>query len=365
MTSRSAPPSAYREKLVLVVQPHALVCLNHYPFAAAHLLVVPRRHVADLEELPAEEYDALMRLLRDATARLRSATRPDGLNVGFNLGKAAGAGIAEHLHAHVVPRWNGDTNFMPVLADVRVMPEYLDDSWRRLAPAFADLPGEHADLTAEDAYDAPGAARALPRRERRRRRGGRSIAAHEVMLPFVLALVIAYVLTPLVAMAERRKLPRAAGGPPRLRGRPRVARRLRPRRRAAHRAGVSQPPRRAPGAGRGGARRRGCRPSPSGCARSGFAPPAARGRGAPEPAPTSAFVARPQPDGSLAIDVGTGVVGDRDEERLARRAGRTTKKGEPFDPNRLIAEARGQELRLRAGELARDRARGARPRRRR
>jgi ATP adenylyltransferase len=140
----ASPVSAYREKLVLVMQEHALVVLNRYPFAPAHLLVVPRRHVSELSDLPSGEYDALMHLLRDATVRLKSATNPEGMNVGFNLGKSAGAGIAEHLHAHVVPRWNGDTNFMPVLADVRVMPEMLDASWQRLAPAFADLPGQHA-----------------------------------------------------------------------------------------------------------------------------------------------------------------------------------------------------------------------------
>ena len=140
----AAPVSDYREKLVLVMQEHALVVLNRYPFAASHLLVMPRRHVSELTDLPAGEYDALMHLLRDATVRLKSVAHPEGMNVGFNLGKSAGAGIAEHLHAHVVPRWNGDTNFMPVLADVRVMPEMLDASWQRLAPAFADLPGQHA-----------------------------------------------------------------------------------------------------------------------------------------------------------------------------------------------------------------------------
>jgi len=141
----AAPPSAYREKLVLVVQPHALLCLNRYPFAGGHLLVAPRRHASDLAELPAEEYDALMHLLRDAADRLRRATRCEGMNLGFNLGKAAGAGIAEHLHGHLVPRWAGDTNFMPVLADVRVMPEHLDATWRSLAPLFADVPGQHAE----------------------------------------------------------------------------------------------------------------------------------------------------------------------------------------------------------------------------
>jgi ATP adenylyltransferase len=141
-----ASPEEYRAKLVLLVQPHALVVLNRYPFASSHLLVAPRRHVSELSALLPEEYDALMRLVRDATERLRSAVRPEGVNLGVNLGKAAGAGIAEHLHAHVVPRWNGDTNFMPVVNDVRVMPEYLDESWQRLASAFAALPGKHPDL---------------------------------------------------------------------------------------------------------------------------------------------------------------------------------------------------------------------------
>ena len=140
----AAPTRVYREKLVLVAQAHALVCLNRYPFAASHLLVVPRRHVADLEGLTEDEYGAFMRLVRDATTRLKGVVQPEGVNVGFNLGRAAGAGIADHLHAHLVPRWSGDSNFMPVLADVRVLPEHLDASWQRLAPAFADLPGQHA-----------------------------------------------------------------------------------------------------------------------------------------------------------------------------------------------------------------------------
>lgn len=139
----SLPPNRYREKLVLLVQPHALVCLNRYPFAAGHLLIAPRRHTSDLEELPPEEFDSTMRLVRDAAGRLRRTSNAEGMNVGVNLGKAAGAGITDHLHFHAVPRWTGDSNFMPVLADVRVVPEYLDDSWLRLVEAFADLPGEH------------------------------------------------------------------------------------------------------------------------------------------------------------------------------------------------------------------------------
>ena len=137
-------PTKMRERLVVVAQPHAFVCLNKYPFTTSHLLVAPRRHVADLEMLSDEEYDALMRLLRESTVRLRRAVNCEAMNVGFNLGKAAGAGHADHLHGHIVPRWTGDTNFLPVLSDVRVMAEYLDDAWQRLNEAFADLPGERA-----------------------------------------------------------------------------------------------------------------------------------------------------------------------------------------------------------------------------
>lgn len=138
------PPEAMRADLVLLVQPHATVCLNRYPFTSSHLLVAPTRHVAALKELTAEEYGALSSLVRDSAVRLRAAVGCEGMNIGYNLGTSAGAGIADHLHAHLVPRWPGDTNFMPVLADVRVMPELLDDAWRRLYPHFADLPGERA-----------------------------------------------------------------------------------------------------------------------------------------------------------------------------------------------------------------------------
>jgi ATP adenylyltransferase len=134
----------FRQNLVVLVQPHAFVCLNRYPFTTSHLLVAPRRHVAELSDLEADEYVALMMLLRECTVRLKNTVGCEGLNVGFNLGKAAGAGVPGHVHGHVVPRWSGDTNFMPVLADVRVMPEYLDEAWRHLYPSFADLPGTRA-----------------------------------------------------------------------------------------------------------------------------------------------------------------------------------------------------------------------------
>jgi ATP adenylyltransferase len=131
-----AKPPAMRENLVLVATETAFVVLNRYPFTAGHLLVLPKRHVPDLSSLPADEHDALFRLVRDSAARLTRAVGAQGLNIGINLGQAAGAGLAEHLHVHMVPRWNGDTNFMPVVADVRVMPQYLEDTYDRLAPHF-------------------------------------------------------------------------------------------------------------------------------------------------------------------------------------------------------------------------------------
>jgi len=132
-------PSRLHEQHVLALLPDTLVCLNRYPFAAGHLLVMPRRHSADLFELPAAEYASFTRVLRQASVRLRRAVRAQGLNVGINLGEAAGAGISEHVHGHIVPRWAGDTNFMPVLADIRVMPQHLDDTYGHLLPHFADI----------------------------------------------------------------------------------------------------------------------------------------------------------------------------------------------------------------------------------
>jgi ATP adenylyltransferase len=136
----------FRDNLVVLVQEHAFVCLNRYPFTPSHLLVSPRRHVSDLADLSDEEYTALTTLLRESAIRLRRAVNCSAMNIGFNLGADAGAGVADHLHGHIVPRWAGDTNFMPVLTDVRVMPEYLDDAWRRVTLAFADLPGQRAPV---------------------------------------------------------------------------------------------------------------------------------------------------------------------------------------------------------------------------
>lgn len=128
-----------RQGLVVARTARALVLLNRYPYASGHLMVAPRRHTADLGALAAPEYAALMETLRHSVRLLGDVYGPEGFNVGLNLGRAGGAGIADHLHWHVVPRWVGDTNYMPMLADVRVMPEHLEGTFERLRPAFAAL----------------------------------------------------------------------------------------------------------------------------------------------------------------------------------------------------------------------------------
>lgn len=110
--------------------------LNAYPYASGHLLVMPLRHLADLGELHDDEAEELWRATRAATTALTGAYAPDGLNLGANLGRAAGAGIPAHLHLHVLPRWGGDTNFMTAVAGVRVMPESLPRSWHRLRASW-------------------------------------------------------------------------------------------------------------------------------------------------------------------------------------------------------------------------------------
>lgn len=127
---------ADRRNLVLGRSAHAFALLNKFPYTSGHLMVVPRRHTASFASLSDEELADLSRLLRQAVAHVKSAYRPDGVNVGMNLGRAAGAGIADHLHWHVVPRWSGDTNFMPVVGDTRVMVEHLHATWDRLRPLF-------------------------------------------------------------------------------------------------------------------------------------------------------------------------------------------------------------------------------------
>jgi len=133
-----------RERLVLVATDHAAVVLNRYPFNAGHLLVIPTKHVSSLDELDATEFSALWDLTKETNRRLKKAVGAQGINLGMNLGEVAGAGIAEHIHVHLVPRWSGDTNFMPVIGDVRVMPQHLDATFNHLYPHFTDIEGRRA-----------------------------------------------------------------------------------------------------------------------------------------------------------------------------------------------------------------------------
>ncbi|HEV8310993.1 MAG TPA: HIT domain-containing protein [Methylomirabilota bacterium] len=110
----------------------AFLILNTFPYSSGHLMIAPNRHAASPEDLDDQESLDLMRVTRRALAALRAVYRPDGFNLGVNMGRAAGAGIEGHFHLHVVPRWAGDTNFMPVVGAVKVIPESLDETYRRL-----------------------------------------------------------------------------------------------------------------------------------------------------------------------------------------------------------------------------------------
>ena len=115
----------------------ALVVMNKFPYASGHVLVAPRRHIGEFGELTDGEALAVHTLATRGVSALQGEYSPQGFNLGWNLGRTAGAGIVDHLHLHVVPRWNGDTSFMPVLGDVKVIPEHLLETARRLRGAFA------------------------------------------------------------------------------------------------------------------------------------------------------------------------------------------------------------------------------------
>jgi ATP adenylyltransferase len=126
------------DTLVLHLTGHSMVILNRYPYISGHLMVTPIAHVKDLSELSDEQERDLHRTLVWATARVRDVLKPHGVNLGMNLGKAAGAGVEDHIHYHIVPRFAGDNNAMNVLGDVRVIPESLEATFRRYLPAFSE-----------------------------------------------------------------------------------------------------------------------------------------------------------------------------------------------------------------------------------
>ena len=133
---RAVEADADRDNLVLTRGEKVFVILNRFPYTAGHMMVVPMRHVADPEDLELGEVTELWALFTRAKAALSQAFRPHGYNVGLNLGIAAGAGVADHLHLHVVPRWAGDTNFMPAVGEVAVISQHLADMYDSLTPCF-------------------------------------------------------------------------------------------------------------------------------------------------------------------------------------------------------------------------------------
>jgi len=127
------------ETLLLYLSEHSLVILNRYPYISGHLMVSPRQHVSSLAELSRERLIDLHETLRKTVGVVEEVLKPHGMNIGMNLGKAAGAGLEDHIHWHVVPRFQGDSNAMTVLGEVRVIPECLEDTYRRYFPAFTRL----------------------------------------------------------------------------------------------------------------------------------------------------------------------------------------------------------------------------------
>lgn len=128
-----------REKLVLARTAHAYVVMNKYPYNCGHLLIVPNGHKEKLTDLTDEEQAELMRLAAQSVDILMEALHAEGANCGVNVGRAGGAGVIDHVHMHVVPRWNGDTNFMPIMSDTRSMPEYLEQTYDKLVSGFSKI----------------------------------------------------------------------------------------------------------------------------------------------------------------------------------------------------------------------------------
>jgi ATP adenylyltransferase len=133
----ASDPAHDRERLILYRGCFNLIVLNLFPYNSGHAMIAPYRHVASLDGLETEALSEMMTLARDLEAALAAAYHPQGYNLGMNLGRSAGAGIADHLHLHVLPRWNGDANFMTTVGETRVLPEDLDTTYQRLARFFS------------------------------------------------------------------------------------------------------------------------------------------------------------------------------------------------------------------------------------
>lgn len=130
-----------RSKLILHRSDSAFIVMNKFPYNNGHLLIAPYRHISNFEELNADEFVNIQQLLSVSIQAMKDIMHPQGFNIGLNLGRAAGAGIDDHIHYHILPRWNGDTNFLPVLGEVKVISEALDESYDRIKAAFTKIIG--------------------------------------------------------------------------------------------------------------------------------------------------------------------------------------------------------------------------------
>ncbi len=133
------PNVADRAAGVLVRDRYCFVCLNAYPYSSGHMMVVPYQHTGSLGDLRPEVASEMMEMAQRAAHALQATYSPQGMNFGMNIGKAAGAGVADHLHMHALPRWVGDTNFMTAVGETRILPEILDDTWAKLRATFARI----------------------------------------------------------------------------------------------------------------------------------------------------------------------------------------------------------------------------------
>ncbi len=131
-----------RERLILYRGKHSFIIMNNYPYNPGHIMIAPYRHVGKWEDLNDEELLEIMKLSQLAVKAIKRVMNPDGFNMGVNLGRVAGAGIDDHVHLHIVPRWNGDTNFMPVVADTKVIPESLQEAYDGLRKAVEEVAKE-------------------------------------------------------------------------------------------------------------------------------------------------------------------------------------------------------------------------------
>ena len=137
-SAEKEPEEKDEKNLIIMRKTHNFIILNRYPYKSGHIMIAPYRHCGDIAELTEDERHEMIDMTVLAKQAISSVMAPDGFNVGFNLGTAAGAGVKDHIHMHIVPRWNGDTNFMPVLAGVHVVPEALKETWHLLRKAIAE-----------------------------------------------------------------------------------------------------------------------------------------------------------------------------------------------------------------------------------